>query len=75
MLNQIMITQSLIDNINKISHMAELGVSYMTTECSKMEETQVKHICLETCENTSLAIAAIKDFVYRATHDSYGEKL
>jgi hypothetical protein len=73
MLNQLTITRSLIDNLTNICNAANIGVSHITKELKKMDHDSVYEICLVSTEETRLSIAAVEDFIRRATTDEYGE--
>lgn len=75
MLNQLPITKNLINALELLCKTAGSGVHCIEKELKTMSESSVKNICIESNEHSRLAIASVNDFIYRATHDEYGDDI
>ena len=74
-MNQLKITPALIKNLEAILGAAKIGIGHVNKELKTMPEDSVKSICENINEEAQMAYVAIQDFIYRATHDEYGEKI
>lgn len=72
-MNQLKITSTLIKNLQILVETSKVAISHIDKELKSMPEDSVKSVCENMNESAKMAKAAIEDFIYRATHDEYGE--
>ena len=76
MLNQLPVTPLLIKHLEKLVSTAEVGINHIELMLVEKPDTywgSTKDIMIENNEDNRNAVAVIKDYIYRATHDNRGE--
>lgn len=75
-MNQLPTTDALIRNIKALIAITDIGIGQCAEELKKHEsqpDSFMTKFLINTMDDARMAKVALEDYIYRATHDSYGE--